>query len=247
MSRIVYGKRAVEEALRHSPGGLAKLYLDSGKRQIFKPVADLARSLGLEPLWVSHEEIDKVCRHTKHQGIAAMLADFQFTSVKDFVSKKAEKARVAVALDSVTDPQNLGACLRAAGAFGADLVVIPERRSATITPVVSKASAGATEVVAVAREVNLTRALQSLKQNGFWIYGLDPNGAQPLSAAPMNKDVVLVLGSEGSGLHRLVAEQCDYLVHLSAAGPIESLNVAQACAVGLYEIFRRRAEQAATP
>jgi len=240
MPRIVYGKHPVEEAIRHSGRSISRLMLDVERRSSLDDIARAAHEAGVAVSWVDRAELERLCHNAHHQGAVAVLPEFGYASVKDFAARATDQPRVVVALDGVTDPQNLGACLRAAGAFGADLLVITKDRSAPMTPVVAKAAAGATEVVPLARETNLVQALEILKKAGFWVYGLDAEAEQPLSDADLSGNVVLVLGSEGTGLRRLVRETCDHLAHLSAHGPIESLNVAQACAVALYDVFRRR-------
>jgi 23S rRNA (guanosine2251-2'-O)-methyltransferase len=245
MSRIVYGKRPVEEALRHSAEQARALFLDQTKRAAFAEILELAAAAGLEPAWVGRAELDRLSGVFKHQGALVELTDFAYTSVKDFLARRLDGPRVAVALDGVTDPQNFGACLRAAGAFGAHCVITTKHRGCPVSPVVVKASAGATEAVAIAREANLAQALRRLKDAGFWIYGLDHEAATPLAACDLSGDVALVLGSEGEGLHRLVRETCDGLARIPTPGPIASLNVAQACTIGLYEVVRQRAARLA--
>lgn len=240
MSRIIFGKRPVDEALRHTPERIVKLALADAKRQALKPLAQQAQEHQVMIEWLSRQQLDDLCQTIKHQGVAAVLQNFAYVPLTEFVSREADRPRLVIALDQVTDPQNLGACLRAAGAFGADLMLLTKDRCAPVTTATVKASAGASEVVPVARETNLARALAELKKNDFWIYGLDAEAPQALSATDVQGNVVLVLGSEGSGLRRLVAETCDRLVQLPASGPIASLNVAQACAVALYEVCRLR-------
>ncbi len=240
MPRIVYGKHPVEEALRQGRGHVSRLMLDGKNRSGLEHLALLAREAHVQVAWVNKDELERVSHSPHHQGAVAMAPDFGYVSVRDFAARSSDTPRVVVALDSVTDPQNLGACLRAAGAFGADLVIITKDRSAQVTPVVTKAAAGATEVVPLARETNLVQALDVLKKAGFWVFGLDGESPQALGECDLAGNVVLVLGSEGEGMRRLVREACDHVAHLSAHGPIESLNVAQACAVALYEVYRRR-------
>jgi 23S rRNA (guanosine2251-2'-O)-methyltransferase len=241
MARIVYGKRPVEEALRHGAGQIRALFLDAAKRSAFPEIVELAAAAALEPAWVGRAELDRLSGVFKHQGAAVEMNDFAYSSVKDYVARRSDGPRLVAALDGVTDPQNFGACLRAAGAFGAGLVVTTKHRGCPVNPAVAKASAGATEAVAIAREANLVQALKRLKDAGFWIYGLDHQAPAELADCDLTGDVALVLGSEGEGLHRLARETCDALARIPAAGPIASLNVAQACAVGFYEVVRQRA------
>jgi 23S rRNA (guanosine2251-2'-O)-methyltransferase len=247
MSRLAYGRRPVEEVLRHSREQVDAVFLDESKREALADVAALARDAGLAATWVSRQEMARLCETPKNQGVAARLRDFQYASVKDFLQRRKTGPRVVVALDGVTDPQNFGACLRAAGAFGAHLVITTKHRGCPVTAAVAKVSAGATEAVPIAREANLVQALQRLKDDGFWVYGLDHEAAKTLGSCDLSGDVALVLGSEGEGLHRLVRETCDEIARIPAGGPIQSLNVAQACSVALYEVTRQRGPTAPSP
>ncbi len=240
MSRMVYGKRPVMEALRFQTGQVQQLLVDQSKAKILSEVLDLAKKVGVKAQWTSRAQLDQLTQGGNHQGAALTVREFDYTSIKDFLAGAGKNAQVVVALDGVTDPQNLGSCLRAAGAFGADLVIITKDRSAQVNAATTRAAAGATEAVPIARETNLVRALEQLQQAGFWVYGLAVEGARAIGAADLRGKVVLVLGSEGEGMRRLVAQTCDELVHLNANGPIESLNVGQACAVALYEVFHQK-------
>ena len=150
------------------------------------------------------------------------------------------QARLVLALDGVEDPQNLGALLRVADGAGVDGVVLTERRSAPLSPVAVKASAGAAEHLRIARVVNLVRALEDLKQQNLWIIGLDERGTADYDQFDLTGDCVLVLGREGAGLHDLVRRTCDHLLRIPMAGGVSSLNVSAAGAVVLYEAFRQR-------
>jgi 23S rRNA (guanosine2251-2'-O)-methyltransferase len=241
MSRVVFGKRPVAEALRHSGAQVQGLWLEQRRSEAFAEILAAARQAGIEPTWASREDLERLCGVAHHQGAAVRLRDFDYSSVKDFLARRPSGPRLVVMLDGVTDPQNFGACLRAAGAFGVDLVVIHRHHSCPVNATVAKVSAGGTEAVPVAREGNLAQALSALKTGGFWAYGLDHEAAETLAERDLTGDLVLVLGSEGEGMRRLVRENCDGLARIPADGPISSLNVAQACAVGLYEVMRQRA------
>ncbi|MDP8225068.1 MAG: 23S rRNA (guanosine(2251)-2'-O)-methyltransferase RlmB [Candidatus Lernaella stagnicola] len=240
MAHIVYGKRPVTEALRFRIEAVQALYLDPGRRAALSDIIDLAAAAQLEIRWESKKNLEKIAGRSGHQGAVAELKAHDYVSIKMFLQRKTKPPRTILALDGITDPQNFGACLRAAGAFGADLVLTTKRRSAPVTPAVVKASAGAAEVVPIARESNLVNSLNLLKKEGFWVFGLAAEADAALPDADLPPDIVLVLGSEGDGLHRLVEETCDQLLRIPAGGPIASLNVAQAATVALYEVFRSR-------
>jgi 23S rRNA (guanosine2251-2'-O)-methyltransferase len=180
-----------------------------------------------------------------HQGLIARADPFVYTELSDLVAAVRDAADsrppLLVALDAVHDPQNFGSLLRTALAVGASGVVLPERRSVSVTSAVGRASAGAIEYLPVARVVNLVRALRELQQAGLWVVGLDQAGRIPYDDADLTVPLVLVVGSEGSGLSRLVAETCDDTVRLPMTGPVDSLNAAVAGSIVLYEALRQRA------
>lgn len=223
---IIYGRNPVREALR-------------GRRAVSQVWA--SASAGREP-WlaggpavriVDAQELEARCGSDGHQGVCALADPFPYVSVEAVL---AEPAGVIVALDQVQDPQNLGAICRSAECAGARAVVIPERRSAEVTPAVCKASAGAVEHLPVARVRNLTDFLQAAKRAGRWCYGADGAAPQSYHAVDYGDAPVLVLGAEGRGLRPRVAASCDVLVSIPLRGRIESLSVSAAAAVLLYAI-----------
>jgi 23S rRNA (guanosine2251-2'-O)-methyltransferase len=182
-----------------------------------------------------------------HQGVVAMVRPQEILSLEDLFEPLASTsgaARLLLALDGVEDPQNLGALLRVADGAGVDGVILTERRSAPLSPVAVKASAGATEHLRIARVVNLVRSLEELKRHNLWIIGLDERSHSDYDQFDYTGDCVLVLGREGAGLHDLVRRTCDHLLRIPMAGGVSSLNVSAAGAVVLYEAFRQRRAQA---
>lgn len=187
-------------------------------------------------------ELDRVSEHGAHQGVVAEAAAFRYAELADVIRASEEPGdRLVIALDHVTDPGNLGAIARTAEVVGAACVLVPSRRSAAITPGAWKAAAGAFAHVPIVRETNLVRALGSLKEAGFWVAGASEAAEQDVWSAPLEGRIVLVMGSEGSGLSRLTLEACDFLVRLPQAGRVGSLNVAQATTAIAYEWMRRGA------
>jgi len=180
-----------------------------------------------------------------HQGVVAITSGKRYNHLDDVVAGKRGKYSLVVVLDGIEDPHNLGAILRTADAAGADGVVIPERRAAGVTAIVTKASAGASEHLPIAKVTNIARTLEDLKANNLWIVGLDERGTQSYDALDYNMDCAIVLGSEGKGVHDLVAKKCDFLVSLPMLGKVSSLNVSVAAGVMLYEIVRQRRIKAA--
>jgi 23S rRNA (guanosine2251-2'-O)-methyltransferase len=190
----------------------------------------------------SREQLTQMAGTTAHQGVVAVVRAQEFLTIEDLFEPPAEAggARLLLALDGVEDPQNLGALLRVADGAGVDGVILTERRSAPLSPVATKASAGAAEHLRIARVVNLVRALEDLKERNLWIIGLDERGTEEYDHFDLTGDCVLVLGREGAGLHDLVRRTCDHLLRIPMAGAVSSLNVSAAGAVVLYEAFRQR-------
>jgi len=177
---------------------------------------------------------------TVHQGLAAQVDPLEPLTIEDIARDGAQRpSAVVVVLDQVTDPHNVGACLRSAAAFGALAVVVPDRHAPEETAALAKAASGALERMPLVRVTNVVRALEELKRAGFWIAGLTADGPRTLAEANLSGRVVLALGAEGEGLRRLTRDHCDHLVRLPMTGQVESLNVSNAAAVALYELARQ--------
>lgn len=239
---IISGRNAVVEALRAEvPAGT--LYLATGldgddrTREIRQIVAERL----IPVLDVSRGELDQVTDGSVHQGVAITVPSYSYAEPLDLLEAETPGPPLLVALDSITDPRNLGAALRSAGAFGADGVIVPQRRAAGVTAAAWKVSAGAAARVPVARATNLVRALEDLKKAGCFLVGLDGGAEELIGALPVaTEPLVLVLGSEGKGLSRLVRERCDLLVSIPIASSVESLNAGTALGIALYEVDRQR-------
>lgn len=199
-------------------------------------IIDLCRKSGIPVRFEPREALDRMASGAAHQGIVALGAARGYASLDQILPG----ARMLVLLDGVEDPHNLGAVIRTVNASGADAVLIPERRAAGLTETVSKSSAGAIEYTAVARIGNVSQALERLKAEGFWTYGLDERGTVDYDQVDYSERSVVVLGAEGSGLHEHVKKHCDVLVRIPMAGRIASLNVSVAAGVVLFEWARRR-------
>ena len=174
-----------------------------------------------------------------HQGLAALVTPLEDAVLEDVLARCSDDALI-LALDQVTDPHNVGAILRSAAAFGAAGLVVTERHAPADTGVLAKAASGGLELVPLVRAVNLARALEQLKEAGFWLYGLDERGGDALGALDLGGRVCIVLGAEGEGLRRLTSEKCDRLVTIPTQAPLASLNVSNAASIALYEWARRR-------
>jgi 23S rRNA (guanosine2251-2'-O)-methyltransferase len=241
----VAGRNPVVEALRAGVPATAlwvaeRIDGDDRTRESMK----LAAQHGVPLMEASRTELDRVAGGTHHQGLALQVPAYEYAHPDDLLARAAEAGGtpLLVALDGVTDPRNLGAVLRSAAAFGAHGVVLPSRRAAGVTATAWKVSAGAAARVPVARATNLTRALEAYKQAGLYVVGLDGEAPLDLSTVEVaTEPLVLVVGSEGKGLSRLVRETCDVVAGIPIGSAAESLNAAVATGIALYEVSRRRA------
>ncbi len=243
MARLVYGVHPVREALK--AGRVQALFIVEGEVGVqLKPILDAARDANVQPVARSRFALDALAHGGVHQGVVAVTGEYPYAQLEDLigVAHRAGQAPLILVLDSVQDPQNLGALVRTAHVAGVHGIVIPKDRAVGVTPVVVKASAGATEHVKFATVVNIARALEELKEEGVWIAGAVAAGG---SKAPWEIDltvpVALVLGAEGKGIRPLVLRGCDLLVKIPMAGRVASLNVGAAGAMLLYEVVRPRA------
>jgi 23S rRNA (guanosine2251-2'-O)-methyltransferase len=242
---MVAGRNSVVESLRAGIPAMA-LYV-SGRAQEDERVAEavqLAAEAGIAVLEAGLPELDRLTGGAIHQGVALRVRPYEYAHPGDFTDDGGSTPPLVVALDGVTDPRNLGAIVRSAAAFGATGVVVPARRSAGVTAGAWKASAGALVRLPVAQAVNLTRAIEGYKKAGFFVAGLDAEGTTDLREMPIaDGPMVLVVGSEGRGLSRIVASACDLLVSIPMAAGNESLNAGIAASIALYEIAGVRARQ----
>ncbi len=241
MADFVEGRNAVLEALR-SGRGVARVFVASGVRPhpTLREIGRLADEASVEVREVARSELDDMSSRGAHQGVVAVVESYRYASLDDVLDGGAEReTSLVVVLDHVVDPGNLGAVIRSAEALGADGLVIPKARSASVGPVVLKVAAGAAEYLPIARVPNVVRALEKLKAAGYWVAGASERGESPAWEAPLDGRIALVLGSEGRGLSHLVEETCDFLVRIPLTGRTGSLNVAQAATVLAYEWARR--------
>lgn len=243
---MVAGRNPVVESLRAHVPAMA-LYV-TGRAQEDERVAEavqLAAGAGIAVLEASMLELDRLTDNAVHQGVALRIRAYDYAHPDDLLAQRSQRsAPLIVALDGVTDPRNLGAVVRSAAAFGASGVVVPSRRSAGVTASAWKASAGALARLPVARVVNLTRTLEAYKQRGLFVAGLDAAGTVDVHEMSIaDGPMVLVVGSEGRGLSRIVASACDMLVSIPMASGMESLNAGIAASIALYEIATVRARQ----
>ena len=239
---IIEGRNAVIEALR-SGAAIDKIFLARGETDsALGHIAAAAREKGSVVVECDRHKLDHMSRTHSHQGVIAVAAVREYASVEDILAAAREKGEppLIVVCDELSDPHNLGAVIRTAECAGAHGVIIPKRRSAGLTAVVAKTSAGAVSHVPVARVPNLTALLKELKGEGIWVFGAEADGDTPLYQADLKGPAAIVIGSEGNGMGRLVAEQCDFKVSIPMKGKINSLNASAAAAILLYEAVRQR-------
>ena len=242
---IIEGRNAVIEALRAGTP-VDKIFLARGETDAaLAHIAAAARDRGVVVVECDRRKLDFMSRTHAHQGVIAMAAVREYAEVEDILAAAREKgeAPLIVVCDELSDPHNLGAVIRTAECAGAHGVIIPKRRSAGLTAVVAKTSAGAVSYLPVARVPNLTALLKDLKAQGLWVYGTAAEGSAPLYQADLTGPAVIVIGSEGEGMSRLVREQCDFLLSIPMRGQVNSLNASAAAAVVLYEAVRQRLTQ----
>ena len=239
---LIEGRNAVIEALRAGTA-IDKIYIARGETDAtLGHIASTARGQGVVVVQADRRKLDGMSRTKSHQGVVAIAAVRGYASVDDILSAAREKGEppLVVVCDELSDPHNLGAVIRTAECAGAHGVIIPKRRSAGLTAIVAKTSAGAVSYLPVARVPNLTALLKDLKEKGLWVFGAAAGGTTSLYDADLKGPAAIVIGSEGDGMGRLVREQCDLLVSIPMRGKLDSLNASAAAAVILYEAVRQR-------
>ena len=244
LAEVVAGRNAVVEALRAGiPCGGVWIAHRTDSDERLKEILKVVGERGLPLLEVTKPELDRLTGGVVHQGVAIQVPPYEYADLEGILqqARRTGKPALVVALDGITDPRNLGAVLRSAGAFGVHGVVVPERRAAGVTASAWKVSAGAAARVPVAQVTNLVRALNELRDAGCTIVGLDGEGTTPIGELTLASDpVVLVVGSEGKGLGRLVRQTCDVIAAIPIRSEVESLNAGVAAGISLYEVARIR-------
>ncbi len=239
----IAGIHTVLAVLRYRPERLLELWVSADRKdQRMDQLLDLAKKAGANVQRVKRQELDKRADDKHHQGVVASVrpatpgTDQQLSQLLD----KLDAPPFLLVLDGVTDPHNLGACLRSADAAGVHAVITPRDRSAHLNPTVDRVSSGASQVLPLFQVTNLARCLKSLQQRGIWLTGLAGEASDSLYEANLQGPVALIMGAEGQGLRRLTRDTCDHLVRIPMAGQVESLNVSVAAGVCLFEALRQR-------
>ena len=241
-NELVEGRNAVMEALK-AGRAIDKLYISKGDvDKTLGHIASTARAKGVVVVECDRRKLDFMSQTHAHQGVIALCAVREYCTVEDLfaVAEQRGEAPFIIVCDEISDGHNLGAIIRTAECVGAHGVIIPKRRSAGLTAVVDKASAGAAEHMAIARVPNIPTALKELKERGLWVYGTAADGQSDLWHTDFSGPLALVIGSEGDGMGRLVRESCDFIVSLPMKGKVSSLNASAAAAITMYEILRQR-------
>jgi len=239
---LVEGRNAVIEALR-AGRALDKIYIARGETdKTLGHIAARARDAGIVVVEADRRKLDAMSATKAHQGVVAVAAVREYCSVADILAAAEQRGEppFVILCDEISDPHNLGAILRSAECAGAHGVIIPKRRSAGLTGIVGKTSAGAVEHIPVARVANLPSAIRDLKERGLWVYGTAASAPVSLWETDLTGPCCIVVGSEGEGMGRLVTEQCDFLVSIPLRGKLDSLNASAAAAVLMYEVVRQR-------
>ena len=239
---IIEGRNAVIEALRVGRS-IDKIFIAKGETdKTLGHIASKAREAGIVVVDADRRKLDSMSVTHSHQGVIALVGVNEYCSLEDIlaVAEKKGEAPFVIVCDEVSDPRNLGAIIRSAECAGAHGVIIPKRRSAGLTAIVGKASAGAAEHMAIARVPNIPAVLKELKDKGLWVYGAAAGGSNDLWDTDFTGAMALVIGSEGDGIGRLVRENCDFIVNIPMVGKINSLNASAAASVIMYEVLRQR-------
>ena len=244
MDRLT-GIHAVREALEASRPLDSLLVAKGTHGNRIEELVRLARKLDVPVRFEERIQVDRAAGTREHQGVVAFVSSTPAASFYDFLKPRPSGSipGLLVLLDGVEDPQNLGAIVRTSLAAGAQGVVIPERRGAGLTETVARASAGALAHLPVARVKNLVRAMEDMKEAGYWLIGLDERAEKKYTEADFSGQVGIVLGGEGEGLHELTRKRCDFLVSIPTCGPVRSLNVSVAAGIVLFEVVRQRQQR----
>jgi len=243
---VIYGVNPLREALLANPGEIRQIYVAPGdeKGHRLRKVLEAAARASIPVSGAARSRLSKLAGTEHHQGIVGLIRPYAYADLEELLQlprKENLSGQVVVVLDGVTDPQNLGAIVRSAHCFGATGVIIPQDRTASVTPAVGKASAGAVYHLPVARVGNLSRALDRLKEAGFWVYGAaaEAGVGHDVRSLDLAGRIALVMGSEGRGLRELIRKKCDFFLCIPMIGKLDSLNVSVAAGVLLHDIFRK--------
>jgi len=249
--RYVYGVNPVLELLRARPKQVDRVYVQQQglKESISGEIFARARDENVRVDYVERDRLNAMIPQAVHQGVIAEVRQFDYSTLEAIIEapKRENRPGLVVVLDGIQDPMNLGAIVRSAHAFGADGIIIPKDRAAAVTGVVAKASAGASAHTRIARVTNISRAIEQLKQEGYWTVAAQPDAKESLFSARLDGSLVIVVGAEGPGVRKGVLEHCDFLVRIPMSGQVASLNASVSAALLLAEVSRRRLNRPVRP
>lgn len=231
----IYGRKPILETI-DAGIKIHKAYIIKQNTPIVEKIIEKLRVKNVEIKFVNKDFFDKI--DMNHQGVMVEVDSYNYKSINEI-----KDAKRLILLDKIEDPHNLGAIIRSAESFGFDAVIIPERRSAKVTPTVYKTSAGAINNIDLVMVTNLNKTIEKLKENGFWVYGLAGEATSKLSETDLSGKVALVVGNEADGISRLTREKCDSLVKIPMIGKVNSLNASVASAIAMYEVIRDNGEK----
>lgn len=236
---VIVGRHAVKEAIT-SGHSINKILIQDGiKKQQINDILKNAKDQKIIVQTVPKSKLDFLST-APHQGVAALIAPYEYADFDQFLKQQKEGLSTVMILDGLEDPHNLGSILRTADASGVDGVIIPKRRSVSLTQTVAKASTGAIQHVPVIRVTNLAKTIDELKDNGFWVAGTEANNATDYRELEADMSLAIVIGSEGQGMSRLVSDKCDFYIKIPMVGHVNSLNASVAASLMMYEVFRKR-------
>ena len=237
---LIYGKNPVTEAIV-SGKTINKIYVSKNSKDLYE-VIKLAKDKRIVVVESDKTKLDKMVDYKNSQGIVASITDYEYFEVDDILNeaKKRGEEPFVIILDKIEDPHNLGAIIRTAECLGAHGIIIQKRNACQVTDTVEKVAAGATSFVKVSRVTNITETIKYLKEKGLWIYGLDMDGAENIYDTKLEGAIGIVVGNEGSGISRLVKENCDFMIKIPMTGNINSLNASVSTAISIYEVVRHK-------
>lgn len=242
MTDYIYGKNSIEEAIKAAPERINKIFVSENNKfdKKINLIINFCKENKIKFQFVPKEKIDSLLPEKSHQGIAASISPIKYRELDEFLDSVKKTNALVVMLDSVEDVHNLGAIIRTAVCAGADGIIIPDKRSVSVTSVVEKISAGAVNKIPIIRVSNLSNSILKLKKNGFWIVGAEGNSDTNYFDVDYKMNCAIVLGGENQGISNIVRKNCDYMVKIPIIGEFNSLNVSNAAAIIIYEALRQR-------
>jgi 23S rRNA (guanosine2251-2'-O)-methyltransferase len=242
MQEHVYGRNAIQELIKSTPERINKILISSTvkKDKKINEIINQAKEEGVMFQFVPTQKLDTLCEGKPHQGLVASISPIIYADLDEFLDGLNKENAIIVILDGVEDPHNLGSIIRTAVCAGADGIIIPSRRSATVNATVQKASAGAVNHIPIIKVNNIVNAIEKLKEKFFWVFGADAHGEQNYYDVDYSGNCAIVLGGENCGISKLVGCKCDYLVRIPMLSDFNSLNVANAGSIVIYEVIKQR-------